>query len=64
MKQINWIKILKTSIPLKWRKSLQEYLVESKAELEKLTSPKLFKEPNSKEYNVYIPQFKRNHKKE
>lgn len=38
-------------------KSMEEQLVEFKFELEKLTSAKLFKEPNSKDNNVYIPPF-------
>ena len=41
-------------------KSLEEQLVESKTEVEKLTSDKLVVEPNSKEKDFYIPQFKRN----
>ena len=41
-------------------KSLEEQLVESKAEVEKLTSAKLIVEPNSKEKDFYIPPFKRN----
>ena len=40
-------------------KSLEEQLVESKAEIEKLTSAKLVVEPNSKEKGFYIPPFKR-----
>ena len=40
-------------------KSLEEQLVESKTEVEKLTSAKLV-EPNSKEKFFYIPPFKRN----
>ena len=39
-------------------KSLEKQLVESKTEVEKLTSAKLVVEPNSKEKDVYIPQFK------
>ena len=41
-------------------KSLEEQLVESKTEVEKLTSAKLVVEPNSKEKDFYIPSFKRN----
>ena len=43
-------------------KSLEEQLVESKTEVEKLTSAKLLVEPNSKEFFIffYIPPFKRN----
>ena len=41
-------------------KSLEEQLVESKTEVEKLTSVKLVVEPNSKENDFYIPPFKRN----
>ena len=41
-------------------KSLEEQLVESKTEVEKLTSAKLVVEPNSKEKYFYIPPFKRN----
>ena len=41
-------------------KSLEEQLVESKTEVEKLTSAKLVVKPNSKEKDFYIPQFKRN----
>ena len=41
-------------------KSLEEQLVESKIEVEKLTSAKLLVESNSKEKDFYIPQFKRN----
>ena len=41
-------------------KSLEEQLVESKTEVEKLTSAKLVVEPNSKEKDFYIPPFKRN----
>ena len=41
-------------------KSLEEKLVESKSEVEKLTSAKLAVEPNSKEKDFYIPPFKRN----
>ena len=41
-------------------KSLEEQLVESKTEVEKLTSAKLIVEPNSKEKDFYIPPFKRN----
>ena len=41
-------------------KSLEEQLVESKIEIEKLTSAKLVIEPNSKENGFYIPPFKRN----
>ena len=40
-------------------KSLEEELVESKTELEKLTSSKLAVEPNSKEKDFYIPSFKK-----
>ena len=40
-------------------KSLEEQLVESKTEVEKLSSAKLV-EPNSKEKDFYIPPFKRN----
>ena len=43
-------------------KSLEEQLVESKTEDEKLTSAKLVVEPNSKEKDFYIPPFKRNKK--
>ena len=43
-------------------KSLEEQLVESKTEVEKLTSAKLV-EPNSKEKDFYIPSFKRNNEK-
>ena len=38
-------------------KSLEEQLVESKTEVEKLTSAKLVVEPNSKEKDFYIPPF-------
>ena len=41
-------------------KSLEEQLVESKTEVEKLTSVKLVVEHNSKENGFYIPPFKRN----
>ena len=41
-------------------KSLEEQLVESKTEVEKLTSAKLVVKPNSKEKDFYIPPFKRN----
>ena len=41
-------------------KSLEEQLVESKTEVEKLTSAKLIVKPNSKEKDFYIPPFKRN----
>ena len=41
-------------------KSLEEQLVEFKAEVEKLTSVKLVVKPNSKEKYFYIPPFKRN----
>ena len=41
-------------------KSLEEQLVEFKTEVKKLTSAKLVVEPNSKEKDFYIPQFKRN----
>ena len=41
-------------------KSLEEQLVESKIEIEKLTNAKLVVEPNSKEKDFYIPPFKRN----
>ena len=41
-------------------KSLEEQLVESKTEVEKLSSAKLVIEPNSKEKYFYIPPFKRN----
>ena len=44
-------------------KSLEEQLVESKTEVEKLTSAKLVVEPNSKEKSLYIPPFKRNNEK-
>ena len=44
-------------------KSLEEQLVESEIEVEKLTSVKLLIEPNSKEKNVYIPPFKRNNER-
>ena len=40
-------------------KSLEEQLVESKTEVEKLTSAKLAVEPNSKEKYFYIPPFRR-----
>ena len=43
-------------------KSLEEQLVESKTEVETLTSVKLVVEPNSKEKYFYIPLFKRNNK--
>ena len=41
-------------------KSLEVQLVESKTDIEKLTSSKLIVEQNSKEKNFYIPPFKRN----
>ena len=41
-------------------KSLEEQLVKSKPEVEKLTSAKLVVESNSKEKDFYIPPFKRN----
>ena len=41
-------------------KSLEEQLVESKTEVENLTSAKLVVEPNSKEKHFYIPPFKGN----
>ena len=41
-------------------KSLKKQLVDSKTEVEKLTSVKLVVEPNSKEKDFYIPPFKRN----
>ena len=42
-------------------KSLEEQLIESKTEIEKLTSVKLVVEPNSKEKKKsYTPPFKRN----
>ena len=41
-------------------KSLEEQLVESKIEVEKLTSSKLVIELSSKEKYFYIPPFKRN----
>ena len=41
-------------------KSLEKQLVESKTEVEKLTSVILVVEPNSKEKDLYIPPFKRN----
>ena len=44
-------------------KGLEEQLVESKIEVEKLTSVKLDFEPNSKEKIFYIPPFKRNNEK-
>ena len=40
-------------------KSLEEQLVKSKTEVEKLTSAKLAVEPNSKEKYFYIPPFRR-----
>ena len=40
-------------------KSLEEQLVESKIEVEKLTSAKLLIESNSKEKDFYIPPFKK-----
>ena len=43
-------------------KSLEEQLVESKTEVEEITSAKLVIEPNSKEKDFYIPPFKRNNK--
>ena len=39
-------------------KSLEEQLLESKTEIEKLTSVKLVVEPNSKEKDCYIPPLK------
>ena len=39
-------------------KSLEEQLIESKTEIEKLTSVKLVVEPNSKEKDCYIPPLK------
>ena len=42
---------------------MEEQLVESETEVEKLTSVKLLIEPNSKEKSVYIPPFKRNNEK-
>ena len=44
-------------------KSLEEQLVESKTEVEKLTSTKLVVKPNLKEKDFYIPPFKRNNEK-
>ena len=44
-------------------KSLEEQLVESEIEVEKLTSVKLLIERNSKEKSVYIPPFKRNNER-
>ena len=41
-------------------KSLEEQLVEFKTKVKKLTSAKLFVEPNSKEKDLYIPPFKMN----
>ena len=41
-------------------KSLEEQLLESKTEVEKLTSSKLVVELSSKEKIFYIPSFKRN----
>ena len=41
-------------------KSLEEQLVKSKTEVEKLTSGKFVVEPNSKEKDFYIPLFKMN----
>ena len=41
-------------------KKLEEQLVESKIEVEKLTSGKFVVEPNSKEKDFYIPLFKMN----
>ena len=41
-------------------KSLEKQLVESKTEVEKLTSAKLVVKSNSKENDFYIPPFKRN----
>ena len=41
-------------------KSLEVQLVESKTDIEKLTSSKLIVEQNSKEKYFYIPPFKRN----
>ena len=43
-------------------KSLEEQIVESKTEVEKLTSAKLIVEPNLKEKDFYIPPFKMNNK--
>ena len=43
-------------------KSLEEQLVESKTEVEKLTSAKLVVEPNLKEKDFYIPPFRMNNK--
>ena len=40
-------------------KSVEEQIVESKTEVEKLTSAKLAIEPNSKEKHFYIPPFRR-----
>ena len=42
---------------------MEEQLVESEIEVEKLTSVKLLIEPNSKEKSVYIPPFKRNNER-
>ena len=39
-------------------KNLEEQLIESKTEIEKLTSVKLVVEPNSKEKDCYIPPLK------
>ena len=39
-------------------KSLEEQLVESKTEVDKLTSAKLVVEPNSKQKDFYIPHLK------
>ena len=41
---------------------MEDKLVEFKTEVEKLTSVKLIVEPNLKEKDFYIPQFKRNNK--
>ena len=41
-------------------KCLEEQLVEFKTKVKKLTSAKLFVEPNSKEKDLYIPPFKMN----
>ena len=43
-------------------KSLEEQLVESKTEVEKLTSAKLIFKPNLKEKDFYIPPFRMNNK--
>ena len=42
---------------------MEEQLVESETEVEKLTSVKLLIEPNSKEKSVYIPPYKRNNER-